>query len=31
MLMEHERDYGFGMDALVAVCSRNMNGIMVWA
>ena len=31
MLWEHERDYGFGMDALVIVCSGNTNGIMVWA
>ena len=31
MLWEHERDYCFGMDALVSVCSRNTNGIMVWA
>ena len=28
--MEHERNYGLGMDALVAVCSWNTNGIMVW-
>ena len=26
-----QRDYGLGMDALVSVCSRNTNGIMVWA
>ena len=31
MLLEHERNYGLGMDALVAVCSWNTNGIMVWA
>ena len=31
MLLEHERDYGLGMDALVIVCSWNMNEIMVWA
>ena len=31
MLLEHERDSGLGMDALVTVCSRNTNGIMVWA
>ena len=31
MLLEHERNYGLGMDALVSVCSRNTNGIMVWA
>ena len=28
---EHERYYGLGMDALVAVCSGNTNVIMVWA
>ena len=27
MLWEHERDYGLGMDALVIVCSGNMNEI----
>ena len=26
MLLEHERNYGLGMDALVTVCSWNMNG-----
>ena len=31
MLSEHERNYGLGMDALLKVCSRNTNGIMVWA
>ena len=31
MLWEHVRDYGFGMDALVIVCSGNTNGIIVWA
>ena len=31
MLLEHERNYGLGMDALVAVCSWNTDGIMVWA
>ena len=31
MLLEHERNYGLGMDALVTVCSRNTNGIMIWA
>ena len=31
MLWEHERDYGFGMDALVIVGSGNTNEIMVWA
>ena len=31
MLLEHERNYGLGMDALVSVCSWNTNGIMVWA
>ena len=29
MLLEHERDYDLGMDALVTVCSWNTNGIMV--
>ena len=28
MLLEHERNYGFGMDALVTVCSWNTNGSM---
>ena len=31
MLAEHECSYGLGMDALVIVCSRNRNVIMVWA
>ena len=31
MLSEHERYYGLRMDALVSVCSRNTNVIMVWA
>ena len=31
MLLEHERNYALGMDALVIVCSGNTNGIMVWA
>ena len=30
-LLEHERNYGLGMDALVTVCSWNTNGIMFWA
>ena len=29
MLSEQERYYGLGMDALVSVCSRNTNVIMV--
>ena len=31
MLLEHEQNYGVGMDALVTVCSWNTNGILVWA
>ena len=31
MLMEHERQYDFGMDALVTVCSWNTNGIRILA
>ena len=31
MLSKHDRYYGLGMDALVTVCSRNTNAIMVWA
>ena len=31
MLLEHERNYGSGTDALVTACSWNTNGIMVWA
>ena len=30
MLLEHERYYGLGMDALRPVCSWNTNVIMVW-
>ena len=30
-LLEEERKYGLGMDALVSVCSWNTNGIKVWA
>ena len=31
MLLEHERDYDLGMDALVTVRSWNTNGIMILA
>ena len=31
MLLEHERNYGLGMDALVSVCSCNAKRNMVWA
>ena len=31
MLLEHKRNYGLGMDAMVTVCSWNTNGIIVWA
>ena len=31
MLLEHERNYALGMDALVTACSWNTNGIMLWA
>ena len=31
MLLEHERNYGLGMDALVSVRSWNTKAIMVWA
>ena len=31
MLLEYERDYDFGMDALVTVCSWNTNEIMISA
>ena len=31
MLFQHDRNYGLGVDALVTLCSRNTNGIMVWA
>ena len=30
MLLEHERYYGLGTDALVIVCSSNTNVIMGW-
>ena len=30
MLSKHEHHYGLGMDALVTVCSRNANVIIVW-
>ena len=30
-LLERERSYGLGMDALVSVCFSNTNEIMVWA
>ena len=30
ILLEHKRNYGLGMDALVTVFSWNTNGIMVW-
>ena len=29
MLLEHERNYAFGMDALGTACSGN-KGIMLW-
>ena len=29
MLLERERNYDFGVDALVTVCSWNTNGIMI--
>ena len=29
MLLEHERNYGSGMDALVTVCCWNTTGIVV--
>ena len=28
-LLEHEREYGLGMDALVSLCSSDKKGIMV--
>ena len=28
MLLEHERNYDLGMDALLTVCSWNTNGII---
>ena len=31
MLLEREGYFGLGMDALVTVCSWNMNVILVWA
>ena len=31
MLLEHEQNYGLGIDAAVSICSWNTNGIMVWA
>ena len=31
MLLEHEGDYGLGMDVKVTVCSGSTNEIMVWA
>ena len=31
MLLQHEGDYGLGMDAMVTVCSWNTKEIMVWA
>ena len=31
MLLEHEGDYGLGMDVKVTVCSWNTKEIMVWA
>ena len=31
MLLEQERNYGLGTDALVSGCSWNTNGIMIWA
>ena len=31
MLLEHERNYDLGMDALGTVCFWNTNGIMIWA
>ena len=30
-LLEHERNYDLGLDALVIVCSGNTNETMVWA
>ena len=30
MFLERERNYDFGMDALVTVCSWNKNGIMIF-
>ena len=31
MLLEHERYYGLGKDALVTMCSWNTNVVLVWA
>ena len=31
MLLEHERNYDLGMDALGTICFWNTNGIMIWA
>ena len=31
MLLEHARNYGLGMDALVNACSWNTNRTMAWA
>ena len=31
MLVEHERNYALGMNALVTVCPWNSNGIVPWA
>ena len=31
MLLEHERNYDLGMDALVIESSWNTSGIMIWA
>ena len=31
MLLEHEGDYGLGMDVKVTVCSWKTQEIMVWA
>ena len=30
ILLEHERNYGLGTNALVTVFSWNTNGILVW-
>ena len=31
MLLDTERNYGLGMDALVIACPWNTNRIMAWA
>ena len=31
MLLEHEGDYGLGMDVKGTICSCSTNEIMVWA